>query len=139
MPEGDLQRRLGENLRSYREARDVSQEAFAEELGVHRTYMGAIERGERNLTLKSVERIADCLGIDRWSYSNPEEEGRGRRSPPWAAVHRWPDRTGCCGWFHVDRPRVCRWIRSAEIQRITSVLTYRTGSSERAMARSCAA
>jgi transcriptional regulator with XRE-family HTH domain len=56
--EGDLQRVVGRNLRAYREARGLSQEAFAEVLGVHRTYMGGIERGERNLTLRSVERIA---------------------------------------------------------------------------------
>lgn len=64
MPEGELQRRVGRNLRAYRDARGLSQEAFADELGVHRTYMGAVERGERNLTLRSLERIADCLGLD---------------------------------------------------------------------------
>ncbi|MGN6253569.1 MAG: helix-turn-helix domain-containing protein [Solirubrobacterales bacterium] len=56
--EGDLQRTVGENLRAYRLARGLSQEAFAEMLGFHRTYMGSIERGERNLTLRSLERIA---------------------------------------------------------------------------------
>ena len=56
--EGDLQRIIGQNLRAYRLARGLSQEAFAELLGVHRTYMGSVERGERNLTLRSVERIA---------------------------------------------------------------------------------
>jgi transcriptional regulator with XRE-family HTH domain len=56
--EGDLQRTIGRNLRAYRLARGLSQEAFAELLGVHRTYMGSVERGERNLTLRSVERIA---------------------------------------------------------------------------------
>jgi len=64
VPEGELQRRVGRNLRAYREARGLSQEVFADELGVHRTYMGAIERGEGNLTLRSLERIADCLGMD---------------------------------------------------------------------------
>ena len=59
--EGDLQRTVGRNLRVYREARGLSQEAFADVLGVHRTYMGAIERGERNLTLRSVERIVSRL------------------------------------------------------------------------------
>lgn len=59
--EGDLQRTLGENLRRYRTERGLSQEAFADVLGVHRTYMGGVERGERNLTLKSVERIAATL------------------------------------------------------------------------------
>ncbi|HUY29963.1 MAG TPA: helix-turn-helix transcriptional regulator [Acidimicrobiales bacterium] len=62
--EGDLQRALGRRLRARREALGLSQEAFAETLGVHRTYMGGIERGERNLTLKSVERIAARLGAD---------------------------------------------------------------------------
>ncbi len=61
--EGDLQRVLGRNLRTYREARGLSQEAFADAVGVHRTYMGGIERGERNLTLRSVERIAHWLGV----------------------------------------------------------------------------
>lgn len=62
--EGDLQRTLGNNLRAYRQARDLSQEAFADVLGVHRTYMGGIERGERNLTLKSVEKIAAKLEVE---------------------------------------------------------------------------
>lgn len=62
--EGELQRRLGRNLRAHREARGMSQAAFAELLGVHRTYMGGIERGERNLTLKSLEQIAERLGLD---------------------------------------------------------------------------
>jgi transcriptional regulator with XRE-family HTH domain len=62
--EGDLQRTLGRNLRDYREQRGLSQEAFAEVLGYHRTYVGGLERGERNLTLKSVERITEQLGLE---------------------------------------------------------------------------
>jgi transcriptional regulator with XRE-family HTH domain len=62
--EGDLQRTVGRNLRAYRQAKGLSQEAFADELKVHRTYMGGIERGERNLTLKSVESIAGRLDLD---------------------------------------------------------------------------
>jgi transcriptional regulator with XRE-family HTH domain len=61
--EGDLQRTLGENLRRYRQSHGLSQEALAEVLGVHRTYMGGVERGERNLTLRSLERIADSLDL----------------------------------------------------------------------------
>jgi transcriptional regulator with XRE-family HTH domain len=61
--EGDLQRAVGRNLRAYREAQGLSQEAFADVLSVHRTYMGGIERGERNLTLRSLERIASRLGL----------------------------------------------------------------------------
>ncbi|MDT9591582.1 helix-turn-helix transcriptional regulator [Nocardioides zeae] len=60
---GELQRTVGRNLRAYREARGLSQEAFAERLGVHRTYMGSVERGERNLTLQTVERLAFQLSV----------------------------------------------------------------------------
>jgi len=62
--DGDLQRLLGRNLRNHRKEQKLSQEQFADLLGVHRTYMGGIERGERNLTLKSVERLAESLGVD---------------------------------------------------------------------------
>lgn len=62
--EGDLQRAVGRNLRAYREAKGLSQEAFADVVGVHRTYMGGVERGERNLTLRSVERIAMIIEVD---------------------------------------------------------------------------
>ena len=64
MAVGDLQKTVGRNLRAYRMERGLSQEAFAEVLGVHRTYMGGVERGERNLTLKSVERMAEKLEIE---------------------------------------------------------------------------
>ncbi len=58
---GELQRTFGANLRRYREAQGLSQEAFADLLGMHRTYVGGVERGERNLTLQSVERIAGLI------------------------------------------------------------------------------
>lgn len=61
--EGDLQRIVGEHLREHRQALGLSQEAFADRLGLHRTYMGGIERGERNLTLRSLERIAQRLDV----------------------------------------------------------------------------
>ena len=62
--EGDLQRQLGRNLRAYRVERGLSQEAFAVTLSVHRTYMGGLERWEENLPLKSVERLAERLGVE---------------------------------------------------------------------------
>lgn len=52
------------NLHAYRPERDLNQEAFAGVPGVHRAYMGGVKRGERNLTLKNVERIAKRLRID---------------------------------------------------------------------------
>ena len=62
--EGDLQKRVGQNLRRYRLKRGLSQEAFADFLELHRTYVGGLERGERNLTLKSLERIAALIEVD---------------------------------------------------------------------------
>ncbi|RIJ67835.1 XRE family transcriptional regulator [Nakamurella silvestris] len=62
--EGDLQRTVGRNLRAYRLGRGLSQEAFAVLVGVHRTYMGGLERGERNLTLRSLERMAELIAVD---------------------------------------------------------------------------
>jgi transcriptional regulator with XRE-family HTH domain len=72
--EGDLQRTVGDNLRAYRQARGLSQEAFADVLEVHRTYMGGVERGERNLTLKSVEKIASRIDVDPLTLLQPVEE-----------------------------------------------------------------
>ena len=61
--EGELQRVVGRNLRRYRELRGESQEALGYLLGFHPNYIGNLERGERNLTLRTVERIADMLGV----------------------------------------------------------------------------
>jgi transcriptional regulator with XRE-family HTH domain len=71
--EGELQRTIGRNLRAHRQALGLSQEAFAEVLGVHRTYMGGIERGERNLTLKSLERIAARIGEEPLTLLQPTD------------------------------------------------------------------
>jgi transcriptional regulator with XRE-family HTH domain len=62
--EGELQRAFGRNMRQLREARGLSQEALADELSVHRTFIGGVERGERNLTLRTVERLSERLAAD---------------------------------------------------------------------------
>ena len=61
---GDLQRTLGLNFRAHRLARGLSQEEFADFFGYHRTYVGGLERGERNLTLRTLERLAERLEVD---------------------------------------------------------------------------
>lgn len=74
---------LGRNLRAYRQARGLSQEQFADLIGYHRTYVGGLERGERNLTLKAVERIADRLTTDALSLlRNPQDEHGGPATLP---------------------------------------------------------
>jgi transcriptional regulator with XRE-family HTH domain len=78
--EGDLQRIVGLNLARVRHARGLSQEELADDLEFHRTYLGAVERGERNLTLKSVERLADKLGVAPLDLLKPvrANQRRGR-------------------------------------------------------------
>ncbi len=60
---GDILKRFGERVRKLRKERGFSQEGFAAECGLDRTYMGGIERGERNVALRNIERIAHTLGM----------------------------------------------------------------------------
>jgi transcriptional regulator with XRE-family HTH domain len=55
---------FGKKVREERLKRELSQEEFAERAGVHRTYIGMIERAEKNITLTNIEKIALALGID---------------------------------------------------------------------------
>jgi len=84
--EGDLQRRVGRNLRRYRLARGLSQEAFADAIGYHRTYMGGLERGERNITLRALERIAEQINFDPLSLLT--EPSDTHREPDEPTDHR---------------------------------------------------
>lgn len=54
--------RIGETIRNERRRSGLSQEALADEAGLDRSHLGRIERGERNLTLLNLFRIADALG-----------------------------------------------------------------------------
>lgn len=55
--------KFGSNVRAKRELRELSQEALAEKADVDRTYIGGVERGERNLTFASALRIAKALKV----------------------------------------------------------------------------
>lgn len=54
---------IGKKIRGYRAALEVSQEAFADAIGMHRAYYSAIERGEKNVTVGTLLRIAKGLRV----------------------------------------------------------------------------
>ena len=54
---------FGRNVQKYRKGKDISQEKLAEIAGVHRTYVGMIERAEKNITLRNMEKIANALNV----------------------------------------------------------------------------
>jgi transcriptional regulator with XRE-family HTH domain len=59
----DIRQCLGRNIRRLRDAKGLSQEKFAFEARIHRTYISDIERGARNPTITIVQRLADALGV----------------------------------------------------------------------------
>lgn len=65
-PRQDILVRFGARVREFRQRAGLSQEAFASRCGLDRTYIGGIERGERNLSLKNIEVIADAFEVPIW-------------------------------------------------------------------------
>jgi transcriptional regulator with XRE-family HTH domain len=65
---------LAENIRRLRHERDLSQEALADICGLHRTYVGSVERGERNVTLSSLELLARALDVSVIELLTPGDE-----------------------------------------------------------------
>jgi len=61
--EVEILMRFGERVRQLRKSAGLSQEAFADECGMDRTYLGGIERGQRNVALRNIDAIATALGI----------------------------------------------------------------------------
>ena len=62
----DILRVFGNNLKKYRNTLGLSQEAFAEKCGLHRTYISAIECYRRSISLENIQRIADALEIETY-------------------------------------------------------------------------
>jgi transcriptional regulator with XRE-family HTH domain len=61
--QGQARKTFARNLRLTRASKGLSQEDLAELANLHRTYIGSVERGERNISVDSMERIAIALGV----------------------------------------------------------------------------
>ena len=79
----DIAKILGQRIRNYRVTKGLSQEKLAELSGCHPTYIGQIERGEKNATIESIEKISSALNIplSRLFEKLGVAEGRTRNIP----------------------------------------------------------
>jgi transcriptional regulator with XRE-family HTH domain len=64
MVDDDIVKRIGFNITVIRERRGLTQEKLADFAGLHRAYIGQIERGEKNIGLRNLEKIAKALDVD---------------------------------------------------------------------------
>ncbi len=77
MAEEMLARRFGELVRRLRQERGYSQEEFSFRVGLHQTYVSSVERGERNVTIQTADRIAKALGTTLADLFAQLERGSG--------------------------------------------------------------
>ncbi len=68
---------LGKRVRSLRMEKGWSQEALAEASDLHRTYVGGIERGERNISLRNIEKLAASLDVSILNLFEEEKDAEG--------------------------------------------------------------
>ncbi len=71
-----VQSQFGQKLRSVRQRQKISQEKLAELAGLHRTYISSVERGERNVSLSTIHRLAAALNV-RMAELMPDDEPSG--------------------------------------------------------------
>lgn len=67
----DLPTIFGRNLRAFRYSKEMSQQALADLIGVHHTYIGAVERGKTNVTLQTLEKFAMAADFDPVDLLDP--------------------------------------------------------------------
>ena len=70
----DARKIFASRLRQIRQAKGLSQEDLADRANLHRTYVGSVERGERNISIDNIERLAKALEIDIIELLNEELE-----------------------------------------------------------------
>ena len=79
LPEAELLETLAENIRIFRRQMGLSQETLADMCSLHRTYVGSIERKERNVTIASLAVLARALGVSVPELLTPREH---EQKPP---------------------------------------------------------
>jgi transcriptional regulator with XRE-family HTH domain len=104
----NLQRSLGRRIRELRSDQGWTQEQFAEFCGLHRTYMGHVERGEKNVSLSTVLRVANALGVRISALF-----GRGKEPAPQAPAPAMPS----LGGVRQGRADVSRLLDELQTQR----------------------
>ncbi|WP_422010403.1 helix-turn-helix domain-containing protein [Reyranella sp.] len=80
-PSNALLTTLASNVRFLRQAKGLSQEALADQCGIHRTYVGSIERRERNVTLSSLELLASALRVSVVQLLTPMSHDKKQPKP----------------------------------------------------------
>lgn len=70
----DIVKVFADNLKKYRHDLNLSQEAFADKCGLHRTYISAIECYRRSISLENIQRIADALEIETYKLFLEDEK-----------------------------------------------------------------
>lgn len=79
-PTQEILQIISTNIRNYRLSQSLSQEEFAESSGLHRTYVGSIERCEKNLSLSTLEVLSKTLGVSVSQLLQPIEFKNDRQS-----------------------------------------------------------
>lgn len=73
-PSSEITTVLADNIREFRRQHGLSQEDFAAQCGLHRTYVGSVERGERNVTLSTLEVFASVLDVSVPELLTPRKQ-----------------------------------------------------------------
>ena len=83
----EIAKHIGQRIRNYRTKLGLSQEKLAELSGVHHTYIGQLERGEKNATLESIEKISKALNLPLSKlFEKLEESADDRKNIPLAII-----------------------------------------------------
>lgn len=88
-----MTKELGQRIRAERTARKMTQEELAERADLHPTYIGQVERGEKSLTIASLEKIVEGLGIDLFENLQPPTKPASYAMKCYNIVSSYPEKT----------------------------------------------